>query len=94
MKNTKQNTSKTKSKSKYTGRKPGSFSFTKVTMLDLMNKFSDPNFEVPISSKWATMLGFTNVTPLSTSQVVGPIKAKTETAAAVTVTDLDAPVSA
>jgi len=92
MKNTKQNTSK--SKSKYSGRRPGSFSFVKVSLADLASKFADAQTSIPVSSKWATMLGFVNLTPLSTNQIIEPIKAKKEVTTAVTATDLAVPVSA
>lgn len=92
MKNTKQNTDKT-IKNKYTGRRVGSFSFANISLADLASKFSDSGTRIPVSTKWAGMKGFTNLKPVSTKQVVDPVKAEMEISPTVVVADLNSPVS-
>ena len=94
MKNTKTNA--VKSKGLHAGRPKGSFSFVNVKFATLSNKILDPETVVPISRKYANLLGLGNLKPVSTAQALEPMQVAMESAAssAVSVVDLDAPVSA
>jgi len=77
-------------KSKYTGRKPGSFSFVNISVGDILSKLSEDD-TVPVYGKWASMMEFKGLVPISKNQIVKPLKSKLEIRKAITITDLNIP---
>jgi hypothetical protein len=71
------------------GRTKNSFSFTKVTIEDLTNKFADKKTHVIISRKWAEAVGFTGLVSQNVGALTESIAGEApETAAKVLVTEL------
>lgn len=75
---------------KGSGRTKGSFSFVKITLEDLNNKFADKTTPCVVSRKWAESCGFSGLISNPAGSTMESIQGQTPaTHVAATVTDLD-----
>ena len=80
----------TKITRKGSGRTKGSFSFVKITLAELNNKFNDPNQTVVIGRKWAEAVGLQGLIANPANTTMDSIQGQTPaTHVAATVTNLD-----
>lgn len=59
------------------GRTTGSFSFVKVSLKDLTDKFLDPTQEIIVGRKWAEGAGFKGLSSASSTSLTESIEGKT-----------------
>ena len=62
---------------KGSGRTKGSFSFVKVTLAQLQDKFKDPNQPIVIGRKWAEEVGFSGLSAFPANQTMESIQGQT-----------------
>jgi hypothetical protein len=75
---------------KGSGRTKGSFSFVKLTVAQLREKFADESTPVQVGRKWAEMCGFTGLTSAPANAINASIQGLTPaTRVAATVTELE-----
>lgn len=75
---------------KGSGRTKGSFSFVKITLEDLNNKFADKTTPCVVSRKWAEQCGFQGLISAPANSTIDSIEGQTPTTrVAATVTELD-----
>ena len=75
---------------KGSGRTKGSFSFVKITIADLNNKFADTTTPVVVSRKWAESCGFQGLIANPANSTLDSIQGQTPaTHVAAKVTNLD-----
>ena len=80
----------TKVTRKGSGRTKGSFSFVKITIADLNNKFADATTPVVVSRKWAESCGFQGLIANPANSTLDSIQGQTPaTHVAAKVTNLD-----
>jgi hypothetical protein len=73
------------------GRTKGSFSFVKIPLSQIADKFKDVQTPVVVSRKWAESVGFTGLTAQAANHTLSSIEGTTPAAAApATVVDFDA----